>query len=151
MSDEGRTVSADAELMTDEPPLLSRRKRLLLAAVLVAACVLTYANGINGGFTYDDKAIVRDNPRIRAPASLAKIFTTSYFGTPRGTGSVYRPVLLVSYAVQWWIHGKQAIGFHAVNILLHAAVTLLLAALFLRAGIGPPAAFAAALVFAVHP
>lgn len=121
------------------------------AAVLVAACVLTYANGLTGGFTYDDKAIVRDNPRIRAPESFPKIFTTSYFGTPRGSGSVYRPVLLVSYAVQWWVHGREAIAFHAVNVLLHAGATLLLAALLVQTGIAPAAVFASSLLFAVHP
>jgi tetratricopeptide (TPR) repeat protein len=121
------------------------------AAVLVLACVLTYANAIGGGFTYDDKAIVRDNPRIHTPANFSKIFTTSYFGGPRGSGTAYRPVLLVSYAVQWWIHGRQAAAFHAVNVLLHAGATLLLAALLFRVGIAPAAAFASALVFAVHP
>lgn len=119
--------------------------------MLVLACLLTCANGLTGGFTYDDKAIVRDNPRIRTPAGISKIFTTSYFGGPRGSGSVYRPVLLLSYAVQWWIHGRQAVAFHAVNVLLHAGATLLLAALILRLGIAPAAAFASALLFAVHP
>jgi tetratricopeptide (TPR) repeat protein len=119
--------------------------------VLVAACLITYANGLGGGFTYDDKAIVRDNPRIRSPGNVSQIFATSYFGGPRGAGTVYRPVLLLSYAVQWWIHGKQAVAFHAVNVLLHAGATLLLAALFLRLAIHPAAAFAGALLFAVAP
>ena len=121
------------------------------AAVLLLACVLTYANAVGGGFTYDDKAIVRDNPRIQTPANFPKIFTTTYFGGPRGSGTAYRPVLLVSYAVQWWIHGRQAAAFHAVNILLHACATLLFASLLLRIRIAPAAAFAAALLFAVHP
>src|SRR5207245_2560315 len=59
--------------------------------------------------------------------------------------------LLVSYAVQWWIHGRQAPAFHAVNILLHGGATLLFASLLLRIGIAPPAALASALLFAVHP
>jgi protein O-mannosyl-transferase len=130
---------------------LRSKRRIGAAAVLVLACLLTYANGIRAGFTYDDKAIVRDNPRLRTPSKVHEIFTTSYFGGPRGTGSVYRPVLLLSYAVEWWIHGKRVEAFHAVNILLHAGVTLLLASLLLRVGIPPAAAFASALLFAVHP
>jgi hypothetical protein len=90
--------------------MLTKRQRWGWAAVLVAACVITYANGLGGGFTYDDKAIVRDNPRIRAPGNVSQIFTTSYFGGPRGSGTVYRPVLLLSYAVQWWIHGRQPVA-----------------------------------------
>ena len=114
-----------------QPPLngsssLTKRDKWQWAAVLIAACILTYANGLGGDFTYDDKAIVRDNPRIRSPGNVSQIFTTSYFGGPRGPGTVYRPVLLLSYAVQWWIHGRQAVAFHAVNVLLHAGATLLL-------------------------
>ena len=119
--------------------------------MLVAACILAYANGLGGGFTYDDKAIVRDNPRIRAPGDVSQIFATSYFGGPRGSGTAYRPVLLLSYAVQWWIHGKQAAAFHAANVLLHAGATLLLASLFLRIAIPRAAALAGALLFAVLP
>lgn len=125
--------------------------RLSWAAVLVAACLVTYANGLGGAFTYDDKAIVRDNPRIRTPANLKQIFMTSYFGSPRGSGTVYRPLTLVTYALQWWIHAREAAAFHVVNLLLHIGATLLLASLFLRVGIPPGAGFAAALLFAVHP
>ena len=119
--------------------------------MLAAACLLTYANGIGGDFTYDDKAIVRDDVRIREPSKIGEIFTTSYFGGPSGTGSNYRPILLLSYAVQWWIHGKQAESFHAVNVLLHAGATWLLLLLLVRIGIAPAAAFVSALLFAVHP
>ncbi len=128
----------------------SKRDRRLFGALLFAACVLTYANGLSGAFTYDDKAIVRDNPRIRSPESVGQIFGTSYFGGPIGTGSAYRPALLLSFAAQWWIHGGDAFLFHAGNVLLHTAATLLLWRLLLA--LAPPAAAsAAALLFAVHP
>jgi tetratricopeptide (TPR) repeat protein len=60
-------------------------------------------------------------------------------------------VLLLSYAAQWWIHGRQAESFHAVNVLMHAGATLLLLSLLARIGISPAAAFLTALLFAVHP
>jgi tetratricopeptide (TPR) repeat protein len=125
--------------------------RLPGALLLLAACLLSYANAVPDGFTYDDKAIVRDNPRIRAPDKLDEIFTTQYFGGERGTGTAYRPVLLLSYAVQWWIHGGEAAAFHTVNVLLHGVATLLFVRLLLTLGIAPPAALASALLFAVHP
>jgi protein O-mannosyl-transferase len=121
------------------------------ALLLAAACLVVYANGLTGGFTYDDKAVVRDNPRIHAPSRVAEIFTTQYFGGPTGTGTAYRPILLLSYAVQWWIHGGEPLAFHTLNVFLHVAATLLLAALLLRLGIPPPAAIGSALLFAVHP
>ena len=128
-----------------------QRLRLSWAFLLVGACLLVYANALPGGFVYDDKAIVRDNFRIRAPSGAGEIFATQYFGGPPGTGTAYRPLLLLSFAVQWWIHGADPLPFHAVNVLFHAAATLLLAALLLRLGIASPVAVGAALLFAVHP
>jgi len=121
------------------------------ALVLAAACILAYANGLTGGFAYDDKAIVRDHCRIRSPDSVAELFTTQYFGGPPGFGTAYRPLLLLSFAVQWWIQGADPVAFHAVNLALHVAVTLLLARLWLCVGLPPPVAAGAALLFAVLP
>jgi protein O-mannosyl-transferase len=135
--------------MADSP--LSKRGSGRWALLLVVACIVVYANGMRGAFTYDDKAVIRDNPRIREPRGVAEIFRTPYFGGPRGSGSAYRPVLLLSYALQWWIHGPQVVAFHAANIVVHAAATLLLALLLLRIGLSPPVSLATALLFAVHP
>lgn len=131
---------------------MSRSRPGLPAALLLsAACVLAYANGLTGAFVYDDKAIVRDDFRLRSPERVADLFTTQYFGGKPGTGTAYRPVLLLSYAVQWWIHGGDVVPYHVVNVLLHVGVTLALGALLLRVGLSPPAALAAALLFAVLP
>ena len=128
-----------------------RRLGLPAALLLAGAALLAHANGIPGGFTYDDKAIVRDNPRIRSPSSLPLLFSTQYFGGPPGSGTAYRPVLLLSFAVEWWIHGGDATAFRAVNVLLHAAATLLLARFLLELELGRAVAVGAALLFAVHP
>ncbi|HTR04855.1 MAG TPA: tetratricopeptide repeat protein [Thermoanaerobaculia bacterium] len=129
----------------------SDRLGLPAALLLAGACVLSYANGLTGAFCYDDKAIVRDNFRIRSPERVDEIFTTPYFGGRPGTGTAYRPILLLSYALQWWAHGGNVVGFHVVNLFLHVAVTLVLAALFLRVGLPPPLSVGAALFFAVLP
>ena len=126
------------------------RLRLPWALLLLGACALAYANGLTGAFTYDDKAIVRDNFRLRSPERVVDLFTTQYFGGAKGTGTAYRPLLLLSFAAQWWIHGADPVPFHVVNLLWHAAATLLLARLFLRLA-PPPVAVGAALLFAVHP
>ncbi|HEY2798527.1 MAG TPA: tetratricopeptide repeat protein [Thermoanaerobaculia bacterium] len=125
--------------------------RLSWALFLAAACVVVYANGLTGAFTYDDKAIVRDNLRLRSVSRAGELFTTQYFGGPPGTGTAYRPILLLSFALQWWIHGGEPLAFHSANVLLHAAATLLFAALLLRLGASPPLAVGAGLLFAVHP
>ena len=128
-----------------------RRGAATSSLLLLAACIVCYANGLTADFTYDDKAIVRDDPRIRAPSGIAEIFTTPYFGGPRGVGTGFRPILLASYAVQWWLHDGQVIGYHVVNVLLHALVALLLLQFLRQVAVPEPAAFGAALLFSVHP
>ena len=128
-----------------------RRGAATSTLLLLAACIVCYANGLTADFTYDDKAIVRDDPRIRAPAGIAQIFTTPYFCGPRGVGTGFRPILLTSYAVQWWVHDGEVIGYHAVNVLLHALVAILLLQFLRRIAVPEPVAFGAALLFAVHP
>ena len=132
-------------------PRPASRDRAAWGLLLALACLAAYANGLTGTFTYDDKAIIRDNLRIRSPDRVSELFTTQYFGGPRGTGTNYRPVLLLSYAAQWWVHGKDAMAFHVVNLLLHVTATLLLGGLILAAGFPAPLAAAATLLFALHP
>jgi len=120
------------------------------AGLLLAACLLSYANGLTGDFTYDDKAIVRDNPRIQEWKNLPQIFTTPYFGGPLTNGTSYRPVDLLSFAANWLVHGRYLFGYHAVNVALHVANTWLLFFLF-RRRFGETTAGIAALLFAVLP
>jgi len=119
--------------------------------LLLAACLVCYANGLTGNFTYDDKAIVRDDVRVHAPSGFGTIFTTPYFGGPRGLGTGYRPLLLLSFAVQWWVHDGEALGFHLGNVALHALVAILFARFLAKLDVPGPTAFGAAMLFAVHP
>src|SRR3981081_2558601 len=133
------------------PPFLCRRERRAWAFLLAALCLVVYANGMTGTFTYDDKAIIRDNPRIRTPSRVGEIFTTSYFGCPRGSGSAYRPILLLSHAAQWWTSGRGPEALHFGHGPLQPCATLLLGGLLRRARVPTAAAALASLFFAVAP
>ena len=131
---------------------------------MVSAAV--YVNCLPNEFTQDDAYYIVRNEQIRdAPWSL---FVQPYLDSP-----VYRPLTMLTYAVDFSIGGLDPRGFHLVSLLLHAAATLLLYALIrelldpahgapMRGGAeqarrhqdwsrGQGAAFAAALLFAVHP
>ncbi len=124
---------------------MSRRRRLGLALL----AILPFLNGLPYDFTYDDKLIIRDNERIATPANVGEIFTTQYFGGALTSAQNYRPILLLTYAVQRWIHGNRPWLFRAVNIALHAAVAVSLGAWLLALGFAPGPASAVAALFAV--
>lgn len=118
---------------------------------LLLLAILPFLDGLLGDFTYDDKVIIRDNARLSTPQRAGEILTSHYFGDDPATATTYRPVILLSYAVQRWLHGNRPVGFHAVNVALHAGVTLLLAAWLLRLGWPRGPSLAASALFAVVP
>jgi hypothetical protein len=111
-----------------------------------------YAVTLGGTYVYDDRYIVLGDPRISNPSRWGEFWTKDYFNG--GADNLYRPLVSLTYAIQWWLHGnseKAAWAFHAVNILLHAAVSAAVAEFTRRATRSTAAAFIAGLLFAAHP
>jgi Flp pilus assembly protein TadD len=107
--------------------------------------VLPYLNSLHGDFVFDDLEIVRDNPFVNGEASATGLLTWS-----SENAIWYRPLTMFTYVVNHRIDAEP-LGFHVVNVLLHALVSvevLYLARVFLPSAI---AAAATALLFAVHP
>jgi tetratricopeptide (TPR) repeat protein len=123
--------------------------RAALALALLA--LLPFLNSLTADFTYDDKAIIRDNTRIASVGQVGEVFTSHYFGGPLATAKNFRPVVLLTYAVQRWTTGKDPFPFHVVNVFLHAGTTLLFAAWLLALGMPRAPSLAAAALFAVVP
>ena len=124
---------------------MSEKTRLSL---LLAAAVIVYANALLNSFTYDDFPFILNNSAVTSP-SLKGLFE------PTRLGNVFRPVSFASFSLNWLIGNVHASGYHLLNLLLHAAVTLLLYFVLRRLLETLPQAttisFVAALLFAVHP
>src|SRR5574341_298388 len=98
---------------------LGRNKTALL--IFLAAWAV-YLNSLGGEFVFDDTSIIQSNPQIRSLslANLGHIFGSHYWQTVAGQGGLYRPVVIVSYAVNYALGGLNPWGYHFVNVLLHA-------------------------------
>ncbi|MDZ4803360.1 MAG: tetratricopeptide repeat protein [Candidatus Eisenbacteria bacterium] len=123
------------------------RPTLLLITGLTA--FLVYVTTLGNQFAYDDGIIIEENPRVTEAARMGEILTTPYWGSRAG-GGLYRPVASFSYALNHRLHGLQPFGYHLVNVLLHAAVSVLLTLVALEY-LPLLAAMLAGLIFAVHP
>lgn len=118
-------------------------------AVLVAlAAAAVYANALGNGYALDDDYILRNNPLVHGLGNLGGLLRSAWWP---GTDELYRPVTLLSFALEWQLWGNAPAVFHATNVLLHAVATALVAGLVLRLGGGRAAALGAGLLFAVHP
>ena len=125
-----------------------RLQRLSLATVVVVAA-LAYANALGNGFVLDDGAIIHTNPLVTSPAQAWRAFVSPYWPEGIGAGQ-YRPLGILSFALDWLIAGGDPRWFHAVNVLWHVAASALVWVLAAEV-LAPAAALIAGVVFAVHP
>ena len=92
---------------------------LLLAAVLV---FFIYSNILEGPFTFDDTPNIENNPNIRLTE-----FTLGGI-TRAGLESIAsnRPVANISFALNYYFHQYNVMGYHLVNILIHITAGILI-------------------------
>lgn len=124
--------------------------RMWEAAAVVAA-VLLYLPTLGFGWVYDDQTEVVGNLFIRSLAHIPDIFTTTVWAGAGMETFLYRPLALVTYALNYQISGLAPWSYHMVNVVLHAACTLLVVRVGRQWGLGAAAAGVGGLVFAVHP
>jgi len=118
-------------------------------ALVVAVAVAASVAGVGNEFVQDDLVIVVQNPRMQSLDNWRDLLTQPYWPPP-WTEDHWRPMTSLALAVQFQLGGGEPLLFRIVSLLLYAVLSgavLLLALRFLV----PPAAVAAALLFAVHP
>src|SRR2546421_3384128 len=89
------------------------------------------------------------NPRPHSVSPAWSAFDEPYWPTPSG-GEYYRPLTILSYAVDWTLSGGRAGWLHLMNALWHGLVCVLVV-LVLERWLSPAAAAAGGLIFALHP
>ncbi len=127
-----------------------RLRRLAPWLAALAACAV-YLNALHNGFTLDDQIIVQENPFVHGAAAMRDIWVSPYWPDMPFQVGLYRPLTIAMYALEWGPWHGHALGFHAVNIVLHAIVCALVVLLVLRLGAPPLAAAVGGVLFAIHP
>ncbi len=119
---------------------------VLLALLLLAAAA--YAPWLDSPFHFDDRLAIEENPALRHLGTALSMLT--HFSS--------RGLSVVSYGLDHFLWGRNPLGFHLTNLLLHVAMAssagLLAAALMrIRPALGDPAWVGTASfgVFLLHP
>src|SRR5215203_4534778 len=140
---------------------LSSSRTFLGTALIAFAVLAVYGGTVGFGFVFDDHVQIERNPWLRHPDGFRLFLTRPFWGfyPDRGPApsNYYRPVFGFADSLVARIWGLQPAAFHAASVLLHAAVSLLVALgarRFFRDGRlfrNDTAALAAGLLFAVYP
>ncbi len=117
------------------------RGQALGAALILVAVGIAYAPALAGGFVFDDHPLLLGGKAL-ANGPLWRIWFSA-------DAPDYLPLTWTTFWIEWRLWGERALGYHLVNVVLHAGAAFLLWRV-LRA-LRVPGAYIGALLFALHP
>ncbi len=115
---------------------------------------LLYFNSLGSELCFDDEAAIISNLDLRANSSWSGLLWHDFWGTDisdKDSHKSYRPLCVATFRLNYLWHGLSPLGYHVVNVCLHAVVCYLyvqLCALIFN-NVWP--ALLAGLLFAAHP
>ncbi|RJP74018.1 MAG: tetratricopeptide repeat protein [Candidatus Abyssobacteria bacterium SURF_17] len=91
--------------------------------------ILIYLNALQNDFVWDDNILIADNPLVKDGwRAVPTFFAQSHFDVENQgmSGSYhYRPIISVSWLLDYFMWGLRPGGFHLTNILLHSVNVIL--------------------------
>uniref|UniRef100_A0AAQ5X754 dolichyl-phosphate-mannose--protein mannosyltransferase n=1 Tax=Amphiprion ocellaris TaxID=80972 RepID=A0AAQ5X754_AMPOC len=139
------------------------------AKVTVAlVALLCFINSYDGEFVFDDSEAIVNNKDLRPTAPLNNIWSNDFWGSNLSSNSShksYRPLTVLTFRLNYLVAGGlHPVGFHVLNIVLHAVISALMIDVFaiLIGGLAydekgrilnhaPKTSLLAAVFFAAHP
>jgi len=127
--------------------------------IILVIGFLVYVNTLPNQFVWDDEEQIVKNPLVQNLSNLPLIFKSSTFygGGGAPTGWFYRPMMTLSYLLNYWAWGGRPFGFHLFQVIIHLLnsvfIFLIFSRIFSREKISNSRliSFLMALVFVVHP
>ena len=115
---------------TIQTPTVSEKqeKNWIPAFILAIFAFLLYANTFNHGYALDDYSVIKENYITKKGfAGISELLTTEYRkGYWNGAGTLYRPLSLVMFAIEWSISPDKPFLSHFMNVFLYAVTAVVL-------------------------
>ncbi|MBE9468280.1 MAG: tetratricopeptide repeat protein [Bacteroidetes bacterium] len=113
--------------------LIFKNKNFIIYSILFFLSFLLYANTFNHSYALDDAIVIADNRFTQKGfAGVKDILThdsfTGFFGKDKKlvAGGRYRPLSIVTFAVEHQFFGKNPHISHFINVLLYALIGVLI-------------------------
>jgi hypothetical protein len=127
-----------------------RQHRRALVALLT---VLAYADTLRFRFVYDDYPQILVNPRLTSWHYLPQYFTSDVWSHYFANAAIhyYRPIFLIWLFINYALFQLHPLGWHAMNVILHLTVTVLVWNFVERMTSDREVACFASLISGLHP
>jgi len=122
-----------------------------LALLISALALVVYSGALRAGFIIDDRNLILENPVVTRNNSIADIFTRSFWPGAEVKSAFYRPLVTLTYFLDYKIYKDQAWGYHLTNLALHIFCSVLIFFLFSRLAADRFIGAVSGLLFAAHP
>ncbi|KAM8858350.1 protein O-mannosyl-transferase TMTC4 isoform 1-T1 [Synchiropus picturatus] len=146
-------------------PKLGPIQSKVIVGVVALVC---FINSYDGEFVFDDSEAIVNNKDLRPATPLANIWSNDFWGSNLSSNSShksYRPLTVFTFRLNYLLAGGlHPVGFHVLNIVLHAVISALMIDVFsiLIGGLAyddksrivnhaPKTSLLSALLFAAHP
>jgi protein O-mannosyl-transferase len=111
-------MTSNGSAIDEASALSSHRKVFWAGGVIIALALAAYYNSLSGPFILDDRFAITDNPTIRQLGSA--------LSPPASSTAGGRPVLNLTFALNYALGGTNVWGYHAFNLLIHTLAGLTL-------------------------
>lgn len=138
------------------------------SSVVALFAIICFTWSLEGDFVFDDNEAILNNRDVRQESGVFFLFKHDFWGnniTSKSSHKSYRPLTVWTFRLNYWAAGEyKAMGFHLVNIMLHALNCMLALRVFsvvfggialskdgFKVFAAPKSSFLAAVLFATHP
>lgn len=129
---------------------------------IVILIVVVYANSLANDFVADDYIVIVSNNFIKQGNNFYKIFSKDYLTSDSELGKIgeyevgsgeasFRPVVTISYFLDYFLWGLNPFGYHLTNLFLHIINALLLYFFINLIAKDKKVSLLCSLLFALHP
>src|SRR5688572_33187518 len=109
--------------LPSKPSCAGRTDAGFMATAVVIGVFLAYSGSVHAPFVYDDALAIPENETIRRLWPLTDVLWPQAEGGLTVSG---RPMLNLSFAINYAISGTKVWSYHVFNVLVHAGSALLL-------------------------
>ena len=96
-----------------------------VVTILALGIGLSYVNSLSIGFEFDDAYLITNNPWIRSLANIPRFFYDPLVLTVVRENADLRPILQITYALNYAVSGLQPWSYHLLNMAIHWVAALL--------------------------